>query len=305
MKTLTAPVFNIQSFCLHDGPGIRSTVFLKGCPLRCLWCANPESRRAVPELMTWPEKCSGCGACLGACPKGAITPGPPGAMPRLDRSRCTGCGDCAGVCPNGARELSGREMRVEEVLEAVEGDRLFYEESGGGITLSGGEPLAHPDFCAALLKAARERGIHTAVESCSYAPREAVDRVYAHADLALLDIKHMDSAQHRRYTGAANEPILENIRHIRRDLGVPVILRLPTVPGYNDSEENIRAAADFARSLGEGTRLCLLPYHRLGLGKLDSLGLARGPEIPVPKAAHMEALRRLAEERGIPCQIGG
>lgn len=302
MKSLTAPVFNIQSFCIHDGPGIRSTVFLKGCPLRCLWCANPESQRREPELLTYPAKCSRCGACAEACPQGAVSP-VSGAMPRTDRAKCTGCGACAAVCPAGARELSGREMTVSEVLEAVEGDRLFYADSGGGVTLSGGEPLVHPEFCAALLQALRAEGLHTAVESCSYAPREAIDRVYAHTDLALLDVKHMNSAVHRRLTGVPNEPILENIRHIRLDLGVPVILRLPTVPGYNDGEENIAAAADFARSLGAA--LHLLPYHRMGLGKLDSLDRDRGPEIPLPEDERMEALRRLAESRGISCQVGG
>ena len=224
-------------------------------------------------------------------------------MPRTDRVKCTGCGACAAVCPAGAREVSGREMTVQEVLEAVEGDRLFYADSGGGVTLSGGEPLVHPDFSAALLAALQAEGIHTAVESCSYAPREAIDRVYAHTDLALLDIKHMDTEAHRRLTGVPNETILENIRHIRFDLGVPVILRLPTVPGYNDAEENIAAAADFARSLGAA--LHLLPYHRMGLGKLDSLDRDRGPDIPLPEEARMEALRQLGESRGISCQVGG
>jgi pyruvate formate lyase activating enzyme len=196
-------------------------------------------------------------------------------------------------------------MSVEEVLAAVTGDRLFYEESGGGVTLSGGEPLAHPEFCAALLRALREAGIHTAVESCSFAPREAIDRVYAHVDLALLDVKHMDSETHRRLTGVPNEDVLANIRHIRFELGVPVTVRMPVVPGYNDSEENVRATADFARSLGEGTQLHLLPYHRMGLGKLDSLGRGRGPDIPLPEDARMEALRLLAERRGVACQVGG
>ena len=301
---LTAPVFNVQSFCIHDGPGIRSTVFLKGCPLRCVWCANPESQRAVPELMTYASKCVGCGACVSACPRSAVS-GAQAGMPRTDRTKCDGCGACAAACPAGAREISGREMTVEEVLAAVEGDRMFYEESGGGVTLSGGEPLAHPEFCAALLRALRGSGIRTAVESCSFAPREAVDAVYAHTDLALLDVKHMDSETHRRLTGVPNGSILENIRHIRFDLGVPVILRMPVVPGCNDSEENIRATADFARSLGEETQLHLLPYHRMGLGKLDSLDRARYPEIPLPEDARMETLRLLAESRGVACQIGG
>ncbi|MBR5113882.1 MAG: glycyl-radical enzyme activating protein [Oscillospiraceae bacterium] len=297
MSALTAPVFEIQSFCIHDGPGIRSVVFLKGCPLRCLWCANPESQSARPEVFVYPEKCVGCGICTAACPTGAAN------LAKTDRERCTGCGACARACQAGARVLSGRDMTVAEVLRKVEGDRLFYEESGGGITLSGGEPLTHPEFCAALLDAAREAGLHTAVESCVFASREAVDAVFSRADLALTDVKHMDSAAHERLTGVPNETILDNIRHIRFELGVPVVLRMPTVPGLNDSEENVAAAADFAKSLG--APLCLLPYHRLGLGKLDALGRPRGEDIPLPDDARMESLRALAESRGIECRIGG
>jgi pyruvate formate lyase activating enzyme len=297
VNALSAPVFDIQSFCIHDGPGIRSVVFLKGCPLRCLWCANPESQSPKPELMTYPAKCTGCGACVPACPTGAAK------LSETDRAACLSCGKCAEACPSGARELAGKEMTVDEVLAAVEGDRLFYEDSGGGITLSGGEPLMHADFCAALLDAARGAGLHTAVESCAFASREAVDAVFSRVDLALLDVKHADSREHERLTGVPNEKILENIRFVRFGLGVPVVLRMPTVPGLNDSEENVAAAADFAKELG--APLCLLPYHRLGLGKLDALGRPHYGDIPLPDDARMERLRSLAESRGIICQIGG
>lgn len=304
---LTAPVFNIQSFCIHDGPGIRSTVFVKGCPLRCLWCANPESNSARPELMTFANKCTGCGACVPACPHGAISLGEKdGKVVALtDRKKCVNCGQCAVRCVNDARELSGKIMTVRECVEVVAGDKLFYEDSGGGMTISGGEALAHAEFSAHLFAAAHAEGIHTCIESCSWATRETIDFVYRHIDVALLDVKHMDSETHKKLVGVPNELILDNIRHIHDDLHVPVVLRLPTIPGYNDSEENIRATAAFAASLGEDVRMNLLPFHKLGESKNENLGHPFSLGIEPPSDARMEELKQIVESYGVKAQIGG
>ena len=306
---LTAPIFNIQSFCIHDGPGIRSTVFVKGCPLRCLWCANPESNSSKPELMTYASKCTGCGRCVAACARGAIAIGPSADGKKMiaitDRSRCINCGQCVIACRNDARELAGKLMTVREVMDQVAGDKLFYDDSGGGMTISGGEALAHADFSAHLFAAAHEQGISTAIESCSYAKRETVDFVYPHVDIALLDVKHMDSETHRKLVGVPNELILENIRHIHNDLRVPVIIRVPTIPGYNDSEENIRRTAQFAHSLGEDVSLNLLPFHKLGESKNESLGHPFSLGIEAPSAEHMQKLLAVVEDCGVKAQIGG
>ena len=304
---VSAPVFNIQSYSIHDGPGIRSTVFVKGCPLRCLWCANPESNAAYPELMTYSSKCTGCGGCIPACPHGAVSIGlSEGKYIALtDREKCVNCGQCVQSCPNTARELAGKEMTVREAIEKVKGDKLFFDGSGGGMTISGGEALAHWEFSTNLFAAAHAEGIHTAIESCCFATREVVDRVFPHVDLALLDVKHMDSAVHAKLTGVPNELILDNIRHIHNDLHVPVILRMPTIPGHNDSEENVRAVAEFAVSLGEDVEVNLLPYHRLGESKGESLGRPHSMGIDPPDDAHMQALKAIVEEYGVKTKIGG
>ena len=302
-----APVFNIQSYSIHDGPGIRVTVFLKGCPLRCLWCANPESNSPVPQLMTYNTKCTGCGACVKACPKGAVRLAEiDGAVKQeTDRSLCVNCGACVAVCPADAREIAGKEMTVREVLDRVLQDKLFLDASGGGMTISGGECLAHPEFSEALLAAAKEAGLHTAVESCSFASREIIDRVFPHVDLGLLDVKHMDPAKHKEYTGVSNEIILDNIRHVYRDLHVPVIVRVPVIPGHNDDEENIAATARFASDLGPDVAVHLLPYHRLGDSKLESLGRIPELRLEVPPDEQMQKLKALVESFGVQAQVGG
>ena len=305
---IKAPVFNVQGFSIHDGPGIRTTVFVKGCPLRCLWCQNPESNSPCPELMSYKKKCTGCGRCIEACPQQAIrleaVDGK--VIARTSREACVHCGACVDVCPNKAREIAGKEMTVEQVLEKVVADKLFYDTSGGGMTVSGGEAVMYPQFVSALLESCQEAGIHTVVESCSFATEAVIDQIYAHADLALLDIKHMDSAKHKRLTGVPNEQILERIRHIYNDLHVPTVIRVPVVPTCNDSEENIRRTARFvAEALGDDVPVHLLPYHSLGESKNESLGNEGTFRTEAPSKEKMERLKAIAGEYVSDVQIGG
>ena len=305
---LTAPIFNIQSYSIHDGPGIRVTVFEKGCPLRCVWCANPESNLAKPQLMTYHTRCTGCGRCVAVCPNQAIRLDEKDGkiLEFTDRNLCVDCGACVSVCPAEARELAGEEKTVRQVLDKVLQDKLFMDGSGGGMTISGGECLMHPEFTAALLYAAKQEGIHTAVESCSFASRNVVDQVFQYVDLALLDIKHMDSNKHMEYTGVPNEQILDNILHVYHDLKVPVSIRVPTIPGYNDSDENISAMAQFvSERMGKDVEVHLLPYHRMGESKNESLGNEMNLSIEGPAQAHMEHLKTLVESFGLKAQIGG
>ena len=242
---LSAPIFNIQTYCIHDGPGIRVTVFMKGCPLRCRWCANPESNLPQPQLMYYSHKCAFCGKCEESCPQKAIRMENRDEkyVPVTDRNLCTSCGECVRICPARAREIAGIERTVSEVLAEVLKDKLFMDASGGGITLSGGDPLMRPEFSEALLKASREAGIGTAVETSMFASRESLDRVFEHVDIALMDVKHMDSKKHRELTGVPNEQILENIRYVVNEKKIPAIIRIPVIPGCNDSIENMQATA--------------------------------------------------------------
>lgn len=305
---LTAPIFNIQTYSIHDGPGIRVTVFVKGCPLRCRWCANPESNLARPQLMTYASKCTACGRCVEICPQKAVHIGELHDKPcaLTDRTLCVECGACVDICPCEAREIVGYDKTVQEVLEQVLKDKLFIDASGGGMTVSGGECLMHPDFTEALLYAAKQAGLHTAIESSSFASETVFDQVLRYVDLALLDIKHMDSETHRELTGVPNEQILSNIRHAVHDLKKKVTVRVPTIPGCNDSDENILATARFVRDeLGPEVGIHLLPYHRLGESKNESLGRTMDLSVTVPSDEHMRHLMQIVESCGLYCQIGG
>lgn len=302
---ITGVIFNVQHYCIHDGPGIRTTLFVKGCPLRCLWCQNPESQSMQPLLFFMAEKCAGCGLCAAACPLGAISILEGKA--KTDRSLCKGCGSCASVCPQEARSIMGEEVSASEIYKKIAQDKIFYEGSGGGATISGGEPLAQPEFTKAILQKCRENGIHTALETCGYARWEVAEAVFEFVDLILFDLKHMDPLKHEKCTSVSNELILANLKKIYHLLKKQVIVRIPIIPGYNDSPGNIEASAQFISSeLGKDVQVHLLPFHRLGESKnermeTENLTFHSAP----PSEEHMEGLKKIFEAYGLKAQIGG
>jgi pyruvate formate lyase activating enzyme len=267
---MTGRVFDIKRYSIHDGPGIRTTVFLKGCALGCLWCHNPESIAAGPELMHWPGRCARCYACVESCPKAAIAKDERGAIV-IDRVLCDLCGRCAEACLYDAAQIVGRDMSVDEVLAEAEKDRIFYDQSGGGVTLSGGDPAVQSAFAEALLDGCRRRGLRTAVDTAGFSPNGAFERLAAKADLVLFDLKLMDDARHREMTGVSNVPILDNLKRLAGGR-TEVWVRLPLIPGVNDDDGNIGRTIAFLRSLGTIRRIGLLPYHAGGLEKARRIG---------------------------------
>ena len=299
----TGMVFDIQRCSVHDGPGIRTTVFLKGCNLRCFWCHNPESWRAGQDLMFYPQKCIGCGKCIALCPGGCHILND-GGEHNIDREKCVLCGACAKKCYAGALVLSGKERTVEDVMKAVRADAAFYKNSGGGMTVSGGEPLLQPDFTLALLRAAKEEGIHTALDTAGHVEFALLEQVLPWVDLILFDCKCMDSASHKEATGAGNERVLENLRRLGSvpagaPGSTPVWVRVPVIPGVNDTEQNMLALRDFLTGLPAVKRVELLGYHNLGAGKHANLGGEYAyKEMKAPQKERLEALEAVFEGVG-------
>jgi len=296
-------VFDLKRFALHDGPGIRTTVFLKGCPLSCAWCHNPESQRTEPELLFWEDRCTGCGACVTACPVEAVAMA--GEKAATDRARCTACGACVPACPEGARAIAGAEWSTDDLVQEIERDLLFFDQSGGGVTLSGGEPLAQVAFAHSILTACAKRRIHTAVDTCGYGAWEDLAALAEVTDLFLYDVKQTDDELHIERTGRSNRPILENLERLD-GMGRPIWIRCPLVPGYNDDRSTLDELAAIVKNLSSVRAVHVLPFHRGGQAK--SKGLGRECEASQEGDAHAAAnaaaeILRLSV--GVPVHVGG
>ncbi len=293
---LTGTVFSIERYAVHDGGGIRTMVYLKGCPLRCLWCANPEGQASHPELFRFPESCIRCGRCVTACPTGA-------AADEMAASLCTACGVCVDACPAGGRKLFGERLTVEQVVHHVLKDRAFYRRSAGGVTLSGGEPAHQAEFGRAVLAACRAHGLDTAVETCGYAPFTDLAGLAEYCDLFLYDLKHMNRDVHRQLTGVPNDLILDNLKRLA---GLrPVLVRMPIIPGHNDGVENLDEMAEFLHHLSPVPPVELLPYHNYGSAKYARAGRTYAiPEVHLPSTDAMHVLAARMQALGIACQVG-
>ena len=299
----TGIVFDIKRFSIHDGPGIRTTVFLKGCPLRCAWCHNPESQRPEPQIMLRPSRCIVCGACVDECPEGAIQWNGAGLL--TDRALCVQCGVCTAYCTSEARELVGREMSVAEVLGEIKRDLAFYDESGGGVTFSGGDPLFQAAFLLPLLQGCKELELHTAVDTCGATSWAVLDQIRPFVDLFLYDIKVVEEGRHRAATGAGNRAILDNLLRLA-EAGARIQLRLAIIPGVNDDEENLRRTAELAAGLPNIEGISLLPFHNSAQEKYGSLGLAYDlAGVQAPDEARMLEIGRLLAGYGLAVSFGG
>jgi len=298
-----ALVFDIKKYAVHDGPGIRTTVFFKGCPLRCAWCHNPEGQRAAPEVMVKASRClPGCRECVKVCRPKAITR--TRARLAVSRQECDGCGACAEACPSQALELAGRRIDVADLVTTIFQDAIFHESSGGGVTFSGGEPLMQPDFLEAVLAECRHRESRTAIDTCGYVPTAVLKRFLGKADLFLYDFKVMDEAKHKKYTGVSNRIILDNLR-VLAESGQQVNIRIPLIAGVNDDDENVGRTAEFLRSLKAIKRISLLPYHGLAADKYRRLDREKAhQDFAAPSAERLGQIKAELEASGFTVAIG-
>ena len=297
-----ATTINIQKFSVHDGPGIRTTVFLKGCPLNCWWCHNPESQNIKHEILFFKERCTGCGVCVKRCPENAIEI--KGGYPVTDKHKCILCGKCSDFCPTTAKEYVGKDVSVKEIMKEIIKDQVFYEESGGGVTFSGGEPMLYKDFLDEVLKACKTRGIHTAVDTSGEVSFESFDKIKDNVDLFLYDIKMMDTKRHKKYTGVGNELILENLKRLS-DSGANIFVRMPIIAGINDDDLNIDESVTYLSKLNI-IEVNLLPYHKMGMDKYKRLDMKyKLSGMEKPSDARMEQIKNKFIKAGIKVKIGG
>jgi pyruvate formate lyase activating enzyme len=294
-------VFNVEKYAIQDGPGIRTTVFFKGCPLRCWWCHNPEGQSRSFELVFKPSRCIECGECIKSCNRQALAYVSKRVV--VDRKRCTVCGACVRRCQSEALSIAGKKMSVEEVMRVIEKDIPFYDESEGGVTFSGGEPLLQPDFSEALIEECIKRGIDTALDTSGYAPPNIMDRFCRKVDLFLYDIKVMDDVKHRKYTGVSNRLILKNLQRIVKN-GARAEISLPIIPLINDDEENIEKTGQFLALLKSIESVSLLPYHRMGVDKYKSLGKRyKLSETQTPSPEKMKMVKEKLEAFGFKVRV--
>ena len=305
MNNEVGTITEIQRFCLHDGPGIRTTVFLKGCNMRCVWCHNPETLRPTLDIQVQPTKCIRCGACIEACKHEARKIDSHKGDIVYNRDNCVSCGECADTCYADAVVRVGRKMCVAEVLSEVEQDRAYYERSGGGVTITGGEPTCQAEFTAAILRECRDRGLHAALETNLYAPWERAELALRQADLVMFDIKLIGEQRHRDATGVSNRRILHNATRLSQ-LGIPLIIRTPIVPGYNDNPVEIGKIARFISRFPSLLYYELLPYHPLGASKYESLGIPYLMDgVLSPSTDLLRTLADCAREVGIRVKVAG
>lgn len=301
----TGLVFDVQRYCVYDGPGIRTGVFLKGCPMRCFWCHNPESQEKVPEIRFLESRCDGCGECVKVCDPKAVRLA--GKTLQWDQAACDGCGRCVDACAEGAFQRVGEKVSVEQIVERVIADREFFVESDGGVTVSGGEPTAQPEFLLALLAALRAQGIRTAVETAGVFPRDLLRPLAEVTDLFLFDIKHVDDEKHRAGTGTGNRAILENFAALVRMVGTDrLVPRIPLIPGFNTGEQEIESIAMFLTSTGYRGAAHLMPYHAWAKSKYESLGrLADYRDLSHEEPVDIERISKQFEKCGLEVRLHG